>query len=62
MIPYMNPFAISLSMLGAWVAFALVAWTVARVHRAVVVGRLASQPARVVDRPSAPFARRRRAA
>jgi hypothetical protein len=53
-IPYINPVAISASLLGAWVALALAAWIVARVHRAVVGGRSASEPALVVDRTIAP--------
>jgi hypothetical protein len=41
-------------LLGAWVALALAAWIVARVHRAVVGGRSASEPALVVDRTIGP--------
>lgn len=63
MIPYINPFVLSSTLLGAWVALALVAWIVGRVHHAVVTGHPASDPALVVDRTiEPPSAGRSRAA
>ena len=62
-MPYINPFAISASLLGAWVALALVAWIVALVHHGVVAGRPPSEPALVVNRTlTPPSAGRSRAA
>lgn len=49
MTPYVNPFVLPLTMLAAWAVVAVVAATVALVHRAFVdrsgtaLGRLAGQ-------------------